>query len=354
MSLTGTDQEGLPHPAAEEADVFERGFLLSIDTNPPKPWETETRYITRFEEDVFKWKYEQERAGAAVSDSETAKIFDNFFTRLAKHPVLPTHELGSSRENMTSDKLSLAIGEMRSNARLEKEDPYVNTTRGRNFFWPEGSIKPYIATLFGIKEDVYYSGKDKSKKKGVAEYISSKINGKDVLNIGGKNMTKDLLTKGDIKPASLVNIDPFIDSEDIDMNAKGVYRSVSISAVDRQIKQKLSADGVPEQYDEIWASFSVPVYLNNTREISMMFRNIKDLLKVKGVARLFPLSLAIQEDKDMIVEESAVQDYHMRKRALIDEIVALSRDEAFVVDEIRTYKSDFSSSTNMLLIQRLK
>jgi len=354
MNLTGTDYEGQPHPAAEEADVYERSFVPSVDTNPPKSWETETRYLIRFEEDVFKWKYEQERAGAPVSDVETAKIFDNFFSHLAKHPVLPTRDLTLTQEHMTRERLSLSIGEMRSNAKLDKGDPYVGTTRGRNFFWPEGSLKPYVATLFGIKEDVYYSGSDQTEKKGATEYITSKIKGKDILNIGGKNMTKDLLTKGDIMPKSFVNIDPYIDSEDIDMNSKDVYRSVGVSAVDADIGTKLSESEVPTEYDEIWASFSVPVYLSSTQEISRLFKNIRHLLKVKGVARMFPLSLAVQEDSDMIVEESAVQIYHVWKRALMDEILELSKDEAFAVDVIPAYKSDYSSSTNMLLIQRLK
>jgi hypothetical protein len=75
-----------------------------------------------------------------------------------------------------------------------------------------------------------------------------------------------------------VNIDPFVDAENIDKNTKNIYRSVNTKADDPLLESILQKDGL-EKADEIWASFSVPFYNKTPKEIQNLFTNIDLLLK---------------------------------------------------------------------------
>ncbi len=354
MDFKGRDLENLPHPASEEADTFESLSARHIEKISPKYGETETRYIVRFEEAIFDWVNDQRKAGFSVSKEEVMRIFDSFFTSISQNPIYPSEKARDFPDKLINrDNINLLLGRLSSNIDYNDEgDSYKKTTRERNLFFPDPSGKPYIKTLFGIRENVF-DGLNVNDSSGVFQYIGSKINQKRILNIGGHNMLKDFLTKGDLRPECIVNADPFIESENVDMNKKGVYKSIHASASDRDLEKKLLEEGSPNQYDEVWASFSVPLYLKDTEEISSFFYNIRRLLTIHGTLRIFPFSLAVQGDPFDGYSEHAVADYHKRRARLVEEILILKSDDRFSIDLVPTYEAA-SGPVYALLIQRLK
>ncbi len=57
-----------------------------------------------------------------------------------------------------------------------------------------------------------------------------------------------------------------------------------------------------DEFDEIWASFSVPYYNITTDEIDGLFDNIDRLLKEGGNCRITPLSVQNNECNDELLK----------------------------------------------------
>ena len=105
---------------------------------------------------------------------------------------------------------------------------------------------------------------------------------------------KDRKDLPEIKPSVVVNVDPFIKHEPVGKSDIVPYVSIPESAADPEaVSQGLREFGIREHgFDEIWASYSVPYYLETPEEVAGMFEVITQNLAEGGIARIFPLSVS--------------------------------------------------------------
>ena len=170
---------------------------------------------------------------------------------------------------------------------------FNKTNQGRSFF--PNKFKndgyPYTYSLF----EVTNINGDEAK-----EYLKKKLDNKRICLLGGGKSMQDLVQSDLIHPELIVNVDPFLDEENIDRNIHKNYKSVGIKADDPLLSKKIGEDGIPAQFDEIWASYSVPFYNTNTEEIDNLFKNIDKMLAEGGNCRITPLDAQNQECANMI------------------------------------------------------
>jgi hypothetical protein len=124
------------------------------------------------------------------------------------------------------------------------------------------------------------------------EYVNERfINGKNIWLLGGGDSVQDLLTDRSLTPASVVNIDPYIGYESVGKNPNGIYRSEGIDASNFVAIEKMRTERDIPLADEMWALYSVPVYLETPGQIEGLFKTITQNLAKEGVCRIFPLEL---------------------------------------------------------------
>jgi hypothetical protein len=170
---------------------------------------------------------------------------------------------------------------------------------------------PYSQSMFGMAYDDELDVSD-----AFQDYLSERINGKDIMLLGGGDSVRDIIDfnnnfsgKG-LTPSKIINIDPYILSEEVikgeivNMKDTRLYESFPVSATDKDgVIRSIQETGL-EGVDEIWASYSVPFYLDNMSDVRKMFDVITLSLKPGGNARITPLSM-MTEHPEVDSEEFA-------------------------------------------------
>lgn len=141
--------------------------------------------------------------------------------------------------------------------------------------------------------------------------------------LGGGDSINDLILDSDIKPSMVVNIDSFIKFEDKNKNDRKNYKSIVLGAESQEIKTL-----EVEKADEIWATWSVPIYLETAKDIEDLFKNIDHLLAVNGIVRIHPLYLLDfkREGHEMF---DRAEKFDVRKNAWIKSVSDLLRTERY-------------------------
>lgn len=191
----------------------------------------------------------------------------------------------------------------------EKIDYYYNTNQTRDFFsyGRKYDAHSYSSMMFGLPEN-FVDTKDGK------EYIHNKIDNKTIFLFGGGDSIKDLLKSEEFKPKKVINFDPFIKEEAFDKNPNGIYESQMVSASDKKIREMSDKHEIPKA-DEVWATYSVPFYLDSREDIKELITNMSSVLNEGGNARISPIAVQSTE-KDG-------ENFETRKQALVDSIKSL-------------------------------
>lgn len=197
----------------------------------------------------------------------------------------------------------------------EREEYFDRTEKSRDFskiFL--GKKRPLIESLFNL---------DCLEKNHRNEFLYKTLNNKKIILLGGGDSINDLILDSDIKPSMVVNIDSFIKFEDKNKNDRKNYKSIVLGAESQEIKTL-----EVEKADEIWATWSVPIYLETAKDIEDLFKNIDHLLAVNGIVRIHPLYLLDfkREGHEMF---DRAEKFDVRKNAWIKSVSDLLRTERY-------------------------
>lgn len=199
-------------------------------------------------------------------------------------------------------KINNSSRESASGDNLEKIEYYANTNQTRDFF--ESGRKrdsfAYSEMMFGLPPVFLKTPEGK-------DYSHQLLDNKSIFLFGGGDSIRDLLTSDEYRPKSVINFDPYLKSESVEKNKNKIYRSEAISAADPAISEKVKTAEIPKA-DEIWATYSVPFYLDTPDEIKSLIKNITHSLDEGGNARISPISLQNSETENV--------NFEMRKKAL--------------------------------------
>lgn len=174
---------------------------------------------------------------------------------------------------------------------------YFNNTNQQRTFFPVEFKKdsyPYSLSLFEV------SNINSNEAK---EYLRNKLNDKRICLLGGGKSMQDLLESDFIKPKEIINIDPFLDSEEINRNVNKNYKSLDLKADDALLVRKIEENSKEGKFDEIWASYSVPFYNTNVAQIDNLFNNIDSMLLQGGNCRITPLCAQNEECISKIMDK---------------------------------------------------
>ena len=223
------------------------------------------------------WKY--------LNDEQLKEIFTNLLS-ISENSKFNKENNEKELEKLFFDNIISKANEQKTN--------FDDTGRGRPFYNKDG-IGPatklidkrahYCVSMFGIPQIRI----DEQKK-----YIQSIVNGKNICLLGGGYSCQDLLDSEDFRPNSITNIDPFIDENKIDeikKRSKVKYNCLKIDASSDNLLEELKNNNI-DSPDEIWASFSVPMYLDNIEQIESLFSNICNSLKEGGKCRIYPMQIS--------------------------------------------------------------
>lgn len=243
--------------------------------------------LKKFKDRLFET---QKKDNIKFSDGKNKKIFDTFLNKIG----------GASKETagQSDDKLEY----------------YNNTNQLRNFFdrnrEEAGNTKDnhsYALMMFGLPENFIKTQEGK-------EYLHNELDNKTIFLFGGGDSIKDLLKSEEFKPKRVINFDPFVKEESIDKNPEGIYESQMISASDKKIREMTENNEIPKA-DEVWATYSVPFYLDSSEDIKELIKNMTSVLSEGGNARISPIAVQSTE-KDG-------ENFETRKQVLIDSIKSL-------------------------------
>jgi hypothetical protein len=194
----------------------------------------------------------------------------------------------------------------------DKFSYFNKTIRNRSFHRKSyGRISMY--DIFGVP-DTYKFDK-------VGPLFERRINDKTIIVLGGGNSMNDFLSTKKFHPKKIVNVDPYIKKEKINKNKRGIYESFSLGAESEFLVSELENSSI-QKVDEIWASYSVPFYLETAEAIHSMFKNMDALLSEGGVLRITPLYLSefSTESKEIF---GVADSFDERKRAFIGAVKQL-------------------------------
>lgn len=202
---------------------------------------------------------------------------------------------------------------------FEKQDFFIRTNQTRKFFSETESIGDdayaYTYMMFGLPDSFM-------RRQEMKNYIHSLLDDKTIFLFGGGDSVKDLLASEEYKPKKVINFDPYLKQESVGKRKNIDYESRAISASDRKIEDLAAAGELPKA-DEIWATYSVPYYLDKSENIASLIQNIASVLNEGGAARISPL--VVQET------ESGGETYETRKNTLIQSIKQLMESDQFNV-----------------------
>lgn len=211
---------------------------------------------------------------------------------------------------------------------------FSKTVKNRQFFNPGG----FNANERGIIEHTFLISNPQTETEWL--YLEERVNNKDILLVGGHHSCGDLLG-GRLKPRSVTNIDPFMESEPKSVDFPDQYKFHPFAAEEADLKEKLGM-----AYDEIWLTYSVPMYSMNPEAIIASMDNVVSLLAVKGTVRIYPLG--VQQNQDLPPEQRLFSD--SMSDALIEKIESLQeRDDLNVF-----YLPINPSAGGALFIQKIK
>lgn len=247
-----------------------------------------------------------------------------------------------SKSNDTLNKLEKHIwGSNKESADGPTDDKveyYTNTNQAREFFshGKKRDAYSYSSMMFALPKAFLET------KEG-QDYIHQMIDNKTIFLFGGGDSIKDLLTSDQYHPKKVINFDPYLQSETITKNEKGLYESLPISASDEQISKLVAEQKIPKA-DEVWATYSVPFYLDSANDIKKLIENMLSVLNEGGNARISPI--AVQH------EEKNGDTFESRKKALLEAIQDLNNKSDFNVTifndtlKIHKIKNNLNEETN--------
>ncbi|MCF7833733.1 MAG: hypothetical protein K9L98_00430 [Candidatus Pacebacteria bacterium] len=216
----------------------------------------------------------------------------------------------------------------RDSAEKDGVEYYSKTNQTREFFADgrKSDSYSYVSMMFGLLNN--FSTTDLGKK-----YIHEKIDNKTIFLFGGGDSVRDLLNSEEFKPNKILNFDPFLEKEDLNKNQNGIYESYPISASNENIKIMVEKEVIP-QADEVWATYSVPFYLDSAEDIKKLIKNMASIIREGGNARISPIAVQ-NKDKEG-------DTFETRKKALMEAIQDLLNDPKFNVvvfgDTIKIHK----------------
>ncbi len=216
-------------------------------------------------------------------------------------------------------------------------DSYFKMTTSDRLLMERAKDHSYTYYLFDVS--------DTSPGKDEVEFIRSRIDNMAILNVGGGKSLQDLLSQdeqspGKFSPKAVVNVDPFIGNEDIKMNQRGFYTSLSASAASPSLEKDLENNACPNQYDEIWSVYSCPFYLTTPAEIHDFFGNMKKLLRKGSILRIFPLSICVAPEG---IYSKKIEERKNSIKQAIEAIVTSGEYETYI---------ESGSDGNLLLIRK--
>lgn len=200
--------------------------------------------------------------------------------------------LDSSLQRMPARELSRGLSILDTsihtiNNRIEgakdKTEYFEQTIRDRKLKKTEDRYEALLYNMFGVANGYPYEE--------VEPIFKHRINGKTIVLLGGGDSLMDLLTESEFTPKAVVNVDPYLQEEAIQKNTRGIYQSIPMKAEDDALNEELAKREIA-QIEEIWASYSVPCYLEKVEEIKKLFVNIDKILSVGGFFRIYPLAVA--------------------------------------------------------------
>ena len=179
---------------------------------------------------------------------------------------------------------------------------YENSDERNMYELPQESSNGYVNPMFGIPEELVATLE-------AQEYLHSIIDNKNIYFFGGGSSALDLIENLEYKPKNIVNLDPYVKSETVDKNTSGAYISLPVSIASPDLNNQLAKEGLP-QADQILSLFTAPYYLNSSKEILDLMKNINLLLAPGGEAHIYPVSVSGTENND--------DNFLTRKNALLD------------------------------------
>lgn len=302
-------EAGKINPEIKPVQTLENKALEEIINNilSPLPEETAEEYLYRVEGDLQReWARFALSVLLPVSGSEEFKqkfleVYNDVSILIFRDKKLKEkfseviNNLSTNQKRQSEKKDQKVLSKLDSFIReaaidipgnhiseLEKQDFFRKIPQERKFFKQFDDKFPYIFMMFGLS-DSFMKGDE------LENYIHSLVDNKIIFLFGGGDSIKDLLDSENYKPKKIINFDPYLKQESIGKRRNIDYESRMISASDTRIKDLVAAGELPKA-DEIWATYSVPYYLNASEDIASLFQNIASLLNEGGSARIFPLS----------------------------------------------------------------
>lgn len=259
-----------------------------------RPDESPEHYLRRISKplkisSLSKSKGRERRFFGSIEQAETNQIINNLKEAADKEKKFDKER---NLKNLEKIHLGFYSAGNFSNSDTERNvQSFSETTQGRKFFYtgPEGGDDfPYSESLFSLPISP-------EKHPSVKEYYKKLLDNKNILLLGGGHSIQDLLKDPDIKPNKVINTDPFLKYEKFDKNPQKNYYNLDKKADDPTLTDYFKEQGV--KADEIWASYSVPLYLKNKEEITALFTNIKNILAENGTCRIYPLATTFNENR---------------------------------------------------------
>lgn len=173
------------------------------------------------------------------------------------------------------------------------------------------------------------------------QYIQNIVNDKNIYLLGGGYSCQDLLDSEDFRPKSITNIDPFVDENKIDeirKRSKVKYNCLKTDASTDNFLEDLKNNNI-DSPDEIWASFSVPMYLDNIEQIESLFSNICKSLKEGGKCRIYPMQISKKTFNDD-------PDLNSKIKNIFRDMIDTEKFNIFVSSGVNGYKT--------LIIEKIK
>jgi hypothetical protein len=274
-------------------------------------------------------KYTNESMEKVFSEKENCSNIKNILSQLE---VNNDKKFSEIKNNETFENLTKrAWGSSRDSASgdVNKKVDYYNNTNQIRDFLSHGRKRDafsYASMMFGLPENFINTEEGK-------EYLRHQVDNKNIFLFGGGDSIKDLLKSTEFKPKKVINFDPFIKKETIDKNPNGIYESLMISASDKKIVEMLNKNEIPKA-DEVWATYSVPYYLDSSEDIKELITNMLSVLNEGGNARISPISVQSKEEGG--------ENFETRKQAFINSIKELLDSQDYNVtifnDTIKIHK----------------
>lgn len=300
--------ESLPEETAEEYTSRILSGIARIRINE------NTNYLSILEKKInYAGRSVNEKVILFFKSSDRLKKFKNKLFEIQKNEdVKFSDDKNAKIFNIFQKEISRSSNDS-AEAEHDKLKYYSNTNQLRNFFDrnKEDSNSydnhSYSLMMFGLPENFIKTEEGK-------EYLHSQIDNKNIFLFGGGDSIKDLLKSEEFKPKRVINFDPFLKEESFDKNINGIYESRMISASDKQIREMVEKKEISKA-DEVWATYSVPFYLDSSEDIKELIRNMVAVLSEGGNARISPIAIQSTE-KDG-------ENFNTRKKAFIDSIKSL-------------------------------